>query len=65
MNKNSRLRLNELWFSDVERTKQRIAFVAPASECKALQSQVHAGSISIEQMYARLEAKLVRREVIK
>ena len=65
MNKNSRLRLSELWFSDVERTKQRVAFVAPAAECKTLQSQVHAGSISMEQMYARLEAKTVRREVTK
>jgi hypothetical protein len=65
MNKNSRLRLSELWFSDVERTKQRVAFVAPAAECKTLQSQVHAGSISMEQMYARLEAKTVRRAVSK
>ena len=65
LNKSSRVRLNELWFSDVERTKQRIAFVVPASECKVLQSQVHAGAISLEQMYSRLEAKLVRKEVAK
>ncbi len=65
LNRNSRLRMNELWFSDVERTKQRVAYSAPASECKALQAQVHSGALSLEQMYARLEAKLVRRQVAK
>ena len=65
MNKNSRVRLNELWFSDVERTKQRIAYTLPASECKVLQAQVHAGKLPIEGMYSRIEAKLARRDVGK
>jgi hypothetical protein len=65
MNANSRLRLNELWFSDVERTKRRIAYSLPAAECKMLQAQVHAGKLPIEGMYTQLEAKLARRDVGK
>ena len=65
MKRNSRVRLNELWFSDVERTKQRVAYSLPAAECKSLQAQVHAGKISIEVMYTRMESKLVRRDVGK
>lgn len=65
MNANARLRLNELWFSDIERTKQRVAFSIQANECKTMQSQVHAGSMSIEAMYARLESKLTRRDASK
>lgn len=65
MNTNARLRLNELWFSDVERTKQRVALSIPASECKSMQSRVHAGNMSIEALYSRLESKLAHREVSK
>lgn len=65
MNANARVRLNELWFSDIERTKQRVAFSIQARECKTMQSQVHAGSMSIEAMYLRLESKLRRRDVSK
>ena len=65
MNANARLRLNELWFSDVERTKQRIAYSLPAAECKSLQAQVHAGKLPLETMYTRIESKLVRRDVGK
>lgn len=65
MNENSRLRLNELWFSDVERTKQRVAYTLPAAECKTLQAQVQGGKMSIEAMYTRVESKLVRRDVGK
>lgn len=65
LNTNSRVRMNELWFSDVERTKQRVAYSLPAAECKSLQAQVHAGRLPIEGMYTRLESKLVRRDVGK
>lgn len=65
MNANSRLRLNELWFSDVERTKQRIGYSLPAAECKTLQAQVHAGKLPIDGMYTQMEAKLARRDVGK
>ncbi len=65
MSKNSRVRLNEIWFSDVEGTKQRTAYSLPASECKVLQAQIHAGKLPIEGMYSRMESKLVRRDVGK
>jgi hypothetical protein len=65
MNKNGRLRLNELWFSDIESTKQRIAYSVPALECKQMQAKVSAGTMRVEDMHARLESKLVRREVAK
>lgn len=65
MNRNARVRLNEIWFSDVERTKQRMAYSLPASECKVLQAQVHSGKLPLEGMYSRIESKLVRRDVGK
>lgn len=63
LNKRGALRAHELWFTDVERIKQRIAFRTEAESCKALQFNVHDGEMSIEQMYAKLNSGLVKKEV--
>jgi hypothetical protein len=65
LNKRGALRADELWFSDIERTRQRLAYVVPAAVCKSLQPKVHAGAVSIDQMYGTLSSQLVRKEVPK
>jgi hypothetical protein len=61
MNKTAGYKLSELWFTDVDNAKREIAFSVPAGECKVMQSQVHAGKLSLDDMYARLNTKLTQR----
>jgi hypothetical protein len=65
LNKSGAIQADELWFSDVARTKERTAYAARAAACKSLQAKVHSGSISIDQMYGTLSAELVRKDVRK
>ncbi len=61
LNKSSIVRADELWFSDVARTKERVAFAAPAATCKTLQAKASGGSIGLEQFYSTLSAQLVQK----
>lgn len=65
LNKKTAVRAEELWFSDVARTKERTAFSVSAATCKSLQSKVYDGALNIEQMYSTLSAQLVRKDVKK
>jgi hypothetical protein len=65
LNKRGAVTADELWLSDVDHTKRRIAFVVSAQACKSLQARVYSNEISLEKMYSELSTRLVRREVGK
>jgi len=65
MNKTAGYKMSELWFTDVENAKREVAFSIPATDCKTMQSQVHAGNLSLEDMYGRLNTKLTQRTKAK
>lgn len=63
LNDDSSAHLDELWFSDIDRMKERIGYVLPADLAKTLQRRIKADQIDLDQMYAEIQKKLTRREV--
>jgi len=65
LNDQPSLKVDELWLSDVNQMKSRIAHVMPVSLAKSLQRQVYNGQIDLDGMYAAIKKSLVRKTVSK
>ena len=65
LQKQSGLKVDELWLSDVEHTKQHIAYIVPAATCKRLHLEIKADKITADQMYASLSSALTERQTSK
>ncbi|WP_427914820.1 hypothetical protein ACPWT1_07885 [Ramlibacter sp. MMS24-I3-19] len=63
LSRRPKLRMSDIWLSDAQHVKIRTAYVLPAQQCRFLQAKVHAGSMSLEQMYEQIRANLVERNV--
>jgi hypothetical protein len=59
------VKADELWLSDTNLMKSRVAHVFPASLAKSLQRQVYNGQIDLEGMYAAIKKNLVQKTIPK
>lgn len=59
------IKVDELWLSDVNQMKGRVAYVIPVSLAKSLQWQVYNGQIDLGGMYAAIKKNLVQKTVSK
>ena len=65
LNRNPSVRADELWLSDANEMKSRIAYVLPAALAKSLQLRAKANQITLDGMYSEISRNLVRREIPK
>jgi hypothetical protein len=65
LNEQPSVKTDELWLSDANQMKSRVAYVLPVSLAKSLQRQVYNGQIDIEGMYAAIKKNLVRKTIAK
>lgn len=65
LNEQPSVKVDELWLSDVNQMKGRVAHVIPVSLAKALQRQVYNGQIDLDGMYSAITKNLVRKTVPK
>ncbi|MNR66060.1 hypothetical protein D3C85_1893670 [compost metagenome] len=65
MNDQPSIKVDELWLSDVNQMKSRVAYAIPVSLAKSLQRQVYNGQIDLSGMYAAIKKNLVQKTVSK
>lgn len=65
LNEQSSVQADELWLSDANLMKSRVAYVFSTSMAKFLQQQVYNGQIDLEGMYAAIKKNLVQRIISK
>jgi hypothetical protein len=65
LNEQSSVKVDELWLSDTNLMKSRIAYVFPAFLAKSLQRQVYDGQIDLEGMYTAINKNLVQKTISK
>ena len=65
LNEQPSVKTDELWLSDANLMKNRIAHVLPTSLAKSLQRQVYNGQIDLEGMYAAIKKNLVQKTIPK
>ena len=65
LNEQPSVKADELWLSDANQMKSRVAYVLPASIAKSLQRQVYNGQLDLEGMYAAIKKNLVRKTIGK
>ena len=58
-------KVDELWLSDLNPTRSRVAFILPLSLVKSLQAEVSNGQIDIEEMYVVIQKNLVKKTLPK
>lgn len=63
LNDQPSLKVDELWLSDVNQMKDRVAYVMPVSLAKSLQRKIYNGQIDLDGMYAEIKKNLVRKTV--
>lgn len=65
LNEKPSVKADELWLSDANQMKQRVAHVFPTSLARSLQRQVYDGQIDLERMYAVIKKNLVQKSIPK
>lgn len=65
LNEQPSTKVDELWLSDVDQMKKRIAFVLKANLAKSLQQKVYNGKIELEEMYTIIQDNLVKKTIPK
>jgi len=65
LNEQPLLKTDELWLSDANLMKSRVAYVFPTSLAKSLQRQVYDGQIDLEGMYIAIKRELIRKTISK
>jgi len=65
LNEQPSVKTDELWLSDANLMKNRVAHVLPTSLAKSLQRQVYNGQIDLEGMYAAIKKHLVQKTIPK
>ncbi len=65
LNEQPSVKADELWLSDTNLMKSRVAHVFPAALAKSLQRQVYNGQIDLEGMYAAIKKNLVQKTIPK
>jgi hypothetical protein len=57
------LKVDELWLSDSNLMKNRVAYSFPAALAKSLQRKVSSGQIDLERFYAAITRNLAQRTI--
>ena len=65
MNEQPSVKTDELWLSDANLMKNRIAHALPTSLAKSLQRQVYDGQIDLEEMYVAIKKNLSKKTIPK
>ena len=65
LNEQPSVKADELWLSDANLMKSRVAHVLPTSLAKSLQRQAYNGQIDLEEMYEAIKKNLVRKTIPK
>jgi hypothetical protein len=65
LNKQPSVRTDELWLSDSNLMKSRVAYFFPASLAMSLQRRVSNGQIDLEEIYASIKRNLVLKTIPK
>ena len=65
LNKSESVKAEELWLSDVNLMKNRVAHVFPAPLSKSLQRRVKAGQLGVEAMYSEISKNLTQKSIPK
>jgi hypothetical protein len=65
LNSRPKVKVDELWMSDLNQTKNRIAYTIPLSLAKSLQRRIYNDEITLEQFYADVQKNMVRKPVPK
>lgn len=65
LNEQSSVKADELWLSDANQMKSRVAYVLPISVAKSLQRQIYNGKIDLEGMYTAIKKNLVQKTIAK
>jgi len=65
LNDQPSIKVDELWLSDVNQMKNRVAYVISGSLAKSLQQQAYNGKIDLNSMYATIKKNLVQKTVSK
>ncbi len=65
LNKDDSVKADELWLSDANLMKDRVAYVMPVGTAKSLQRQIRANQITLEAMYTQILKCLTRRTIRK
>ena len=61
LNRNPSLKVDQLFLSDVERMKSRVAYMVSANVVKSLQRRIKADQIGIEAMYSEVSKNMTRQ----
>lgn len=65
LNDQPSLKVDELWLSDTNHMKNRIAFVLQADIAKSLQKKAYNGQIELDEMYAKIQKNLEKKRIPK
>lgn len=65
LNEQPSVKTDELWLSDANLIKNRVAYVLPTSLAKSLQRQVYNGQIDLEGMFVAIKKNLVQKTIPK
>lgn len=65
LNEQPSVKTDELWLSDANLMKNRVAYVLPTSLAKSLQRQVYNGQIDLEGMFVAIKKNLVQKTIPK
>jgi len=65
LNEQPSIKADELWLSDANLMKNRVAYVFPMSLAKAIQRQIYNGQIDLEGMYVAIKKNLVQKTISK
>lgn len=65
MNKNASVKADEVWLSDGNLMKNRIAHVMSADTSKSLQRRIKADQITLDAMYSEISKNLTRKTIEK
>ncbi len=61
LNGNATVQDDEVWLSDTEQMRERVAYVVSAEVAKSLQRRVKANQITLDEMYAEILRHMTRR----
>ncbi len=61
LNGNATVQGDEVWLSDTEQMRERVAYAVPAEVAKTLQRRIRANQITLDEMYAEILKNMTRK----
>jgi len=63
LNKNVSVKAEEIWLSDANQMKNRIAYIMPSELAKSLQRRIKADEINLDTMYSEISKNLIQKSI--